>query len=146
MLLDGLVAVVVNDQFSIQHAAFNFCRSPYTYDVYARTPLPLLDTCDPAALAKYSFTVHAVRIMLLEGLRIQSVPDDLEALTKLKHLRLSNNQISGFRGNIYLISSLETLDLGHNRWGPCRSEHWAQWALGFIEYAQTVLCVDLIVG
>lgn len=48
--------------------------------------------------------------------RIKSIPDDLEALTQLKHLRLGHNRISGFRGNIYLISSLETLDLGHNRW------------------------------
>lgn len=47
--------------------------------------------------------------------RIQVIPDELEALTKLKHLQLGHNRISGFRGNIYLISSLETLDLGHNR-------------------------------
>lgn len=53
--------------------------------------------------------------MVRAGPRIQAIPDDLEALTKLKHLRLGNNRISGFRGNIYLISSLETLDLGHNR-------------------------------
>lgn len=47
--------------------------------------------------------------------RIQTLPDELEALTQLKHLRLGYNRISGFRGNIYLICSLETLDLGHNR-------------------------------
>ena len=49
------------------------------------------------------------------GSRIQTIPNELEALTKLKHLRLGYNRIGGFRGNIYLMSSLQTLDLGHNR-------------------------------
>ena len=49
--------------------------------------------------------------------RIRTIPNELEALTKLKHLRLGYNRISGFRGNIYLMSSLQTLDLGHNRQG-----------------------------
>lgn len=50
-----------------------------------------------------------------EACRIRAIPDDLEALTQLERLRLGYNRISGFRGNIYLISSLKTLDLGHNR-------------------------------
>lgn len=47
--------------------------------------------------------------------RIRAIPGELEAITCLKHLLLGYNKISGFRGNIYLMNSLETLDLGHNR-------------------------------
>ncbi|CAM9719054.1 unnamed protein product, partial [Laminaria digitata] len=60
---------------------------------------------------------NLVDLDLRHNSRIRTIPNELEALTKLKHLRLGYNRISGFRGNIYLMSSLQTLDLGHNRQG-----------------------------